>query len=79
MVEAWVRAALEGKHEMIEELLRNYVRPARLILDIHTENFDSTELLPLTWPIKFEQLTQATGRTALLLSKLNLSKIDIDK
>jgi polyhydroxyalkanoate synthesis regulator phasin len=65
---------------MIEELLRNYVTPARLILDMHTENFDSPELLSLTLPMNYEQLTGAKdGRTALLVSKLNLQKLDMLK
>lgn len=55
-----------------------YVEPARLILDMHTENFDCEEMLSLTLPMKYEQLTSASnGRTATLVDKLAVPKLDI--
>ena len=58
--------------------MRKYVTQARLILDIHTENFDSLDLLSLTFPIKYEQLAGAKdGRTATLVRKLNVTKFDM--
>lgn len=47
---------LKAKPERIKMLMDSYVVPARLIMDIHTEIFDTEELLGLTFPIKYKQL-----------------------
>jgi len=58
--------------------MANYVERSNLILDIHTEQFNHPDLLPLTQAINYEQLTSAQdGRTPTLVRKLHVPKLEM--